>query len=57
MIDCHKCRHYVVTWDKAFPHGCRGIGFKSRHLPNVAVRMNSGKDCLLFQEKKKREAP
>ncbi len=51
MIDCRKCCHYFVTWDKAFPHGCRGIGFKSRSLPNVAVRMNSGKECLLFRRK------
>ena len=49
--DCRKCRHYFVTWDKTFPHGCRAIGFKSRQLPNIAVRKNSGKDCLLFKQK------
>jgi len=55
-IDCHKCRHYYVTWDKDFPHGCRGIGFKSRQLPNIAVRSHSsGMNCLLFKEKLKKD--
>ncbi|MCF8128890.1 MAG: uracil-DNA glycosylase [Deltaproteobacteria bacterium] len=53
-IDCHKCRFYYVTWDKRFPHGCRGMGFKSRQLPNLVVRgSSSGRDCLMYQEKRK----
>ena len=51
-IDCHKCRHYYVTWDKNFPHGCRGFGFKSRQPPNIGVRSSSsGMECLLFTKK------
>jgi hypothetical protein len=54
MIDCHHCQHFYITWDKAFPYGCRAIGFKSRQIPCVSVRVNSGKECLLFQKRKKR---
>ena len=51
-IVCHKCVYYHVTWDKNFPHGCRGFGFKSRQMPSVVVRSNSsGTNCLLFKEK------
>ena len=53
LSDCRKCRFYYVTWDKNFPHGCRGVGFKSRQMPNIVVRGNSiEKDCLLYQKKK-----
>jgi len=54
MTDCHKCKHYYVTWDKAFPHGCRAMSFKSRHLPGFVVRTsNQGMECLAFKEKKR----
>jgi hypothetical protein len=51
-IDCRRCRHYFVTWDDDFPHGCRRMGFKSHRLPNDEVRhaMN-GQHCRLFEEK------
>jgi hypothetical protein len=52
MIDCHKCRHYYVTWEKEHPHGCRAIGFKSIRLPSIEVKASSGKDCLYFQLKR-----
>ncbi|MGD8344955.1 MAG: uracil-DNA glycosylase [Desulfobacterales bacterium] len=52
-ISCHKCIHYYVTWDQNFPHGCRGMGFKGRRYPMVAVRqIMNGKDCLLFVAKR-----
>jgi len=52
-IDCHKCIHYYVTWDPNFPHGCQGMGFKSRRYPIDEVRcIMNGKDCLLFSAKK-----
>jgi len=52
MIDCHKCEYYYVTWDKDFPHGCKGMGFKSRQLPIFTVHESSpGMDCLLFKKK------
>jgi hypothetical protein len=53
-IDCHKCIHYYVTWDPNFPHGCQGMGFKSRRYPIDEVRcIMNGKDCLLFSAKRK----
>jgi hypothetical protein len=52
MIDCHKCKYYYVTWEKEFPHGCRAMSFKSRHLPSFVVRTsNQGVECLAFEEK------
>ena len=57
LIDCHKCEYYFVTWDKNFPHGCRGMDFKSRQIPGIVVRKsNSGRDCLLFKVKKNYKA-
>jgi len=57
-IDCHKCIFYYVTWNPNFPHGCRGMVFKSRRYPINEVRsIMNGKGCLLFTEKKKRIPP
>jgi hypothetical protein len=50
-VDCHKCEHYYVTWDKAFPHGCKRIGFKSKRHPCIDVRVNSCRPCLLMERK------
>ena len=51
-IDCHYCRHYFVTWDEHFPHGCRRMGFKSHRFPAEQVRhAMSGRDCILFEKK------
>lgn len=56
MIDCHKCEHYYVTWEKDFPHGCKAMGFKSQQLPNIVVRTStSGMECLSFRIKEKRK--
>jgi len=51
MIDCHKCEHYYVTWDKEFPYGCKAMGFKSKQLPSIVVRVSSDRECLLNKEK------
>jgi hypothetical protein len=48
-IDCHRCKHYYVTWDKQFPHGCRAMKFKSKEFPSRVVVSSSGIPCLLFQ--------
>jgi hypothetical protein len=53
-IDCHKCRHYYVTWNHEFPHGCRAMGFKGRYMPSISVRRISGLSCLMFDEKNKK---
>lgn len=51
MIDCRKCRFYFVTWRKAFPHGCRAMGFKSLEFPSYLVKKVSGEECLMFEAK------
>jgi hypothetical protein len=51
MIDCHKCRHYYVTWDKTYPHGCKAMKFKSKQLPCIDVRISSHRECLLISKK------
>jgi len=55
MIDCHKCAHYYITWEKEFPHGCKAMGFKSIQLPSILVRVNSNRECLLFKKKAKKK--
>jgi hypothetical protein len=50
-IDCRKCIHYYVTWDKKFPYGCRAIQFKSAKSPSFEVYAASGQVCLRFQAK------
>ncbi|SDD95803.1 uracil-DNA glycosylase [Sporomusa acidovorans] len=52
---CIKCEHYYVTWDKVFPYGCRAMGFKTYKIPSAVVRESSGRDCLAFAERQKRE--
>ena len=54
MIDCHKCKHYYVTWDKHFPHGCKAMKFKSKQLPSTVVFVSSNIECLLFEKKKRK---
>ncbi|MBA4368737.1 MAG: uracil-DNA glycosylase [Desulfobacterium sp.] len=50
-IECYKCKHYYITWDKKFPYGCRSMAFKSKILPSITVYKNSGIQCQLFQQK------
>lgn len=50
-IDCHRCKHYYVTWDKGFPHGCRAMKFKARILPGATVAKSSGMPCLYYKPK------
>ncbi len=54
-VACSKCKHYYVTWDQYFPHGCRAMSFKSKRMPINEVRMAMrGKDCLAFEMKKQK---
>jgi len=56
IIDCHKCEHYYVTWEKHFPHGCKEMGFKSRLLPSKVVQKSTpDMECLSFKKKEKRK--
>ena len=52
-INCVKCKHFYITWDKAFPKGCRLFGFKSGNMPSVAVREATGKECTNYEANKK----
>jgi len=52
-IQCIKCTHYHVTWDKRFPHGCRFWNVKSQRMPHIIVYESLGKLCEYFSEKKK----
>jgi hypothetical protein len=54
---CVACRFFYITYDTAFPYGCRTMGFKSRSLPMHAVAASSGMPCLAFVQKKKRKPP
>jgi hypothetical protein len=51
-VDCFKCRHFFITWDKGFPRGCKALNFTSREMPHLIVRQASGMDCLKFEKKK-----
>jgi hypothetical protein len=51
-VDCFQCKHFFVTWDKAFPRGCGALGFKSREMPYQMVRQTSGMSCLRFERKR-----
>lgn len=50
---CQLCRYYYITWDKAFPFGCRAMGFKSRTAPSLLTKELSGQPCLSFAAKEK----
>jgi hypothetical protein len=53
-IDCTKCTHFYITWDKNYPRGCRAMGFKCREIPSVMVCKASGVECLRFEKKKEK---
>ena len=54
--DCMACRHFYVTWEPAHPRGCRAFGFKTRELPAVVVKRESGRECQAFEAKAKPSA-
>ncbi|PCI02011.1 MAG: uracil-DNA glycosylase [Zetaproteobacteria bacterium] len=47
-VVCRQCQHYYITWDAAFPYGCRAFELKSKHLPSQEVLHISGKQCIKF---------
>jgi hypothetical protein len=53
-INCFKCKHFYITWDKNFPNGCKAFGFKAKSLPSVAVYEASGQNCQAFETKPER---
>ncbi len=50
-INCFKCKHLVITWDRNKPYGCNALGFKSKRLPSIEVYKSSGQRCMLFTQK------
>ena len=49
--NCHRCRHFRVTWDEAVPYACEAFGFRSSRIPSLVVRETSGEACRLFAPK------
>ncbi len=49
--NCFHCRHYYVTWERSFPHGCRSLGFKTKMMPSREVFLASGIHCHYFAPK------
>jgi hypothetical protein len=52
-VDCTKCKHFYVTWDRNHPKGCKVMGFKGVGMPSTTVYKSSGIECLRFEAKKK----
>lgn len=46
---CIKCTHYYVTYDRAFPRGCRLFEIKSKMMPTYAVLKSTGVHCPAFE--------
>ncbi len=51
-VDCRKCEHFRITWEKNRPYACKAFGFKSLKIPSAEVLINSGRECLKFSQKK-----
>jgi hypothetical protein len=43
--------YFTVSWDPSKPYACRMMGFKSRILPSIEVRLADGNDCRGFRSK------
>jgi len=51
VVNCIKCIHFNVTWDKKFPRGCKLYGFKTSRMPSELVFQSTGERCPNFKEK------
>ena len=51
--NCNGCKHFYITWDEAFPYGCKGFKMKSKRSPSLSVALVSGAECLLFTKKRR----
>jgi hypothetical protein len=49
--DCQRCLHHYITYEPTWPHGCRAFDFKSKQLPALLVRQNSGQPCGAFESR------
>lgn len=55
--NCMACLHFYVTYEPAFPYGCRALGFKSAQYPAITVFASSGMHCQLFAQKSAAKPP
>jgi hypothetical protein len=49
--DCWKCVYFKISWDPSKPYACQMMGFKSRMIPSLEVRLADGHDCRGFTPK------
>jgi len=49
-VNCMQCKHYQNTWDKYAPRGCKVYGLKSKQMPSVLVKAESGNDCMSYEQ-------
>ncbi len=49
--DCWKCVYFKISWDPSKPYACQMMGFKSRMIPSLEVRLADGNDCRGFTPK------
>ncbi|MBP5469033.1 MAG: uracil-DNA glycosylase [Candidatus Riflebacteria bacterium] len=50
-MDCRKCVHFFVTWEKNCPYGCKAYGFKGPQMPSIVVKSSSGESCYFFKQR------
>lgn len=50
-MDCFTCQHFYVTWDKAYPKGCRQYNFKTPMMPSFQIKQAIGHDCPGYSKK------
>ena len=50
-LDCRKCVHFFVTWEKNCPYGCKAYGFKGPQMPSIVVKSSSGVSCNFFKQR------
>jgi len=53
-VSCFGCVHLVTTYERGMPYACRLIGMKSRMLPSIEVRRETGEDCKGFERREHR---
>lgn len=53
-VNCFKCRHFYITWEKYFQRGCRAHAIKTMDIPSVVVRRISGLECQSFEPREKK---
>ncbi len=50
-VNCFICKYFYITWESAFPNGCKAFGFKTKYFPSEVICSSSGMKCLHFIKK------